>query len=400
MRAVLRRRPLRPAPSHAQSGNNGSGRRWKLTAASEPSVVSPPQHSSDWLAPDGVLRPSSQVPLPPSPAAGDDEASTDDAEANADADEDWDADEASEDAEDEASEQDVAEQARAETPPVRSTRQRTATPTPTPIPKSPQQTQASRLQQKVSRMLPAAAACEPSCRRSNCSSECSQVLLPRCVRAGQRAMLHRAADALDLTHDSSGDVWSRRLALGHRGATRTVDLAAAAPAAGGLGNTALVQLLQMHLGVDVSMFLIHPGKRERPADASATRDEAAAGAADTQVRSGRPQRRQRRQVCCDRDLTPGRRPAGCVQVDEAARKRAKIDAEVAAVLREEAQAAKAVKEAASAAAEASAAACDGQAEELELKRKQLKEAIEQLDASIAQERALAQQHRAVAAALL
>ena len=92
-------------------------------------------------------------------------------------------------------------------------------------------------------------------------------------------------------------------------------------------------------------------------------------------------------------LSAGQLHAGCVQVDEAAQKRAKIDADVAAVLREGAQAAKTVKDAASATAKARAAACDGQAEELEMKRKQL-------DASVRQLREQARQQRAIAAALL
>lgn len=284
-----------------------------------------------------------QVLLLPSPVSDDDDeasTSTDDDEAKADTDDDWVADEASTDDE-EASTDDAEGQVPTETPPPRSRRQQKAT--------SPQQPQVSQLQQQVSCrvaaafercapdlngvlrpssqvLLPPSPAAEPRAKSppqpgnagssqlqqevsrravaTAAADECApalngpliertQVLLPCSLRAHQRAMLHCAADALDLTHVTSGEGRSRRLALGHRGATRTVDLAAASPAAGGLSNAAVVRLLQMHLGVDVSRYLAQPsgattpqqpGKRDRPADSSVTQLAVADAAGSTQVR--------------------------------------------------------------------------------------------------------------------
>jgi len=111
------------------------------------------------------------------------------------------------------------------------------------------------------------------------------VALPAEVTAGQRAALHRAAEALGLAHASVGEGPARRLLLGPPGslagseASEVLRGCADLQAAAGrpLDAPRLAALVRAHLGVDVAAFLAEPEPARAPRPAAGERPKGSKG---------------------------------------------------------------------------------------------------------------------------
>jgi hypothetical protein len=88
-----------------------------------------------------------------------------------------------------------------------------------------------------------------------------QLILPPCLTARQRAVLHQLAEQHGLQHESSGEGTDRRLTLGPADAATktTATLPPELAAASDISDEQLAALVKLHLGINASPFLAGPG---------------------------------------------------------------------------------------------------------------------------------------------